>query len=388
MPRPPKNPLRSLRRGQGYTEVRGETTVQARWFDGVRWRAKTFHGLTLEEATERAEEHIRIESKFVGDPDTQDATVADIVQAWLKRGKSRWSSNTYSQYVLHARNHVTPHLGHYRARDVTTARIQYWVDGLTDSGLKPGSVQVIATVVTGAFKEATRLGVIRTNPAIGIAYPAIRRTPKQTWTVEHIQTVFAALEDDAFWSAVYRFALSTGVRPGELIALRWADVDFEAGHATISRTLTRDEDRRYIIGTDTKTHTTRTVAVPPSTLAALRSWRTEQVKLRLASPFWLDDDLVFAATYGHHLSRKAWSDFHDALCKRLKVPRITLHGTRHSLATLMLAAREHPAVVQQILGHRSIKTTLDVYSHVDTQMQERAMAALDERLSAPKRVKN
>lgn len=389
MPKKPKPPNRSgVRRGQGYVTIRGDTKAQARWKEGHRWRAKTFTAPTLDEAIDRAWEHIRIESRATLDPDNRDATVDDIAQAWLKRGRTRWSVATYANYRLLYETHVLPHLGRYRARDVTTARIQHWVDDLVASGLAPSSVRLIYIVGQGPFKEAARLGVIRDNPAQGITLPTIRRKPKPTWTVDHVQRVFAYLEGDPFWLAVYRFALTTGVRPGELIALRWADVDFEQGHATIARTLTRNERRQFVIGTDTKTHETRTVAVPASTLAALKVWRTRQIELRLASSFWLDDDLVFTATYGYHMDPRTWARTHRQMCDRAGVPRISLHGTRHSLATLMMAANTHPKVVSEILGHKSITTTLDIYGHVGIDLQKDAVTALDERFSGSKKARN
>jgi integrase len=392
VPKKPRNPKRSLAWGQGYVTVTGATKAQARWKVGAHWRAKTFHAPTLAEAIGRAEEHIRAESRYTPDPDSHDMTVSDIVEAWLRRGKTRWTPNTYSQYEMHYRRHIKPTLGTVRAREVTTARIQRWIDGLVGEQLAPASIRLIYTVLTGPFKEATRLEIIRVNPARGVVLPAIRRSPKPTWTVEHIQKVFASLNDDPFWNAVYRFALTTGVRPGELIALRWSDLDFERGQATIARTLTRNERRQYVIGSETKTHQPRTVAVPASTLTALRQWRAEQDDQRSASSFWLDADLVFTATYGYHLEPKTWAAYNKRLCARAGVPPITPHCTRHTLATLMMAANEHPVVVQHILGHDSIRTTLGTYSHSSIELQTQAITALDERLtgtkSATKRAKS
>ncbi len=384
MPKKPRNPARSLRYGQGWVEITGETKAQARWKEGSRYRAKTFHGETLQEAIDKAEEHIRIESRYTIDPDTHDATVTDITEAWLRHGKLKWTANTYSQYQMHFNTHIKPVLGHLRARDVTTARIQQLVDKLVDKGLAPGSVRLIYVVVKGPFSEATRQSTIRTNPAQGIELPKIRKKRKVTWSIEHIQRVLEYLEEDPFWSALYRFALTTGVRPGELIALRWEDVDFDEGRATVWRTLTRNEKRQYVIGDDTKTHEPRTINVSPDTLVALYRWRVAQNEFRKAAPHWLDTDLIFTATYGYHLQPKTWRAFHKALCQKLGVPPMTPHGTRHTLATSLMSANEHPVIVKDILGHRNIKTTLDQYSHPSIDLQSRAMLALEARIAGPK----
>ncbi|MCA9859394.1 MAG: tyrosine-type recombinase/integrase family protein [Thermomicrobiales bacterium] len=253
MPKKRKNPRRTLQHGQGWVEVRGPTTAAARWREGSRVRSRNFHGLTLDEAYAKAQRHVDLETAHRVNPDTVDWTVADVVEGWLRRGKSRWTTNTYSQYRFQYRAHIEDELGKLRARDLTSARLQRWIDDLNAQQLQPATVRLIYAVMQGALKEAARLEIIRTNPATGLVLPTIRRRPKQTWTVEHIQQVFVVVADDAFWNALYRFALTTAVRPGELVTVRWSDLDLESGHVTIARTLTRGEDRRYVIGNDTKT---------------------------------------------------------------------------------------------------------------------------------------
>lgn len=272
-PKPPRNPRRTLAHGAGYCTVTGPTKVQARWKEGTKWRAKTFNGHTLEEAYERAEAHVRAETSHVLDPDSHDYTVTDIIEAWLKRGETRWASATVYQYREQYAKHIKESLGQLRARDITTARIQYWVDELVGQELKPATVRLIYVVLAGGFKEAARLEIVRVNPARGISLPTIRRKSRITWSVEDVQRVFADVASDPYWHAVYRLALTTAIRPGELIALRWAQVDLEQGHVTIARTLSRETDGTYTLADQTKTKSPRVVAVPASTVSALRAWR-------------------------------------------------------------------------------------------------------------------
>ncbi len=388
MPNKPRNPKHSLAFGQGYWTVRGDTKVEARWWDGAHWRSKTFHGVTLQDAIDRAEEHIRAESRRAPDADTHDWTVRELVDAWLRRGKTRWKPSTYATYRNYHQTHVAPVLGQLSARSVTTARLQQWIDDLNGKGLRPAMVCNVYLVISGAFKEAARLGIVRVNPAQGLTLPSVRLKPIVTWSLPDVQRVLDDVSGDPFWTAVYRFALTTGVRPGELRALKWADLDLEAGIVTVRRTMTRNEDYQFVVGDSTKTGSARVIALPPSTVAALREWRVRQLAVRLATAYWVDQDLVFTAATGDPLPQTTWQQYHKALCTRAKVPYITLHGTRHTFATLMMEGNEHPAIVQAMMGHSSISTTLDRYTHVSTALQERASEALEGRIAGRKTTQN
>jgi integrase len=347
MPRRPKNLNRSLRWGQGSVEVRGDRFI-ARWTEDGRKRSRTFPDL------DSAEEYLRTRARRGGDV-TVEVTVKDLIGDWLDRGQHTWAENTYATYKAWATNHVLPTLGDVPAKAITTARIQYLIDDLRGS-LSPSSIEGCMSVLNGAFRAALRLGLVDSNPVTGVQKPAIRRKPMVTWSQEHVRKVIDALADDPMYQALYALALSTGMRPGELRALRWSDIQLSRNRLTVQRTMTRDKDGHGMVGNRTKSGETRVLSLSPRVGAFLRVWRGVQTVISI-------DGYVFTGLHGGPLPRNTWQKRHVRLIKEAGVPSIHLHGLRHTAASLMLEQNVHAKIVSDMLGHGKIQITLDTYSH-------------------------
>lgn len=370
-----------LRFGEGWIRPRprtdGGVSHQAGWLDDGRQRTKTFA------TRDEAEDYLRDVRRRKRDGRYQPPsrlTVKDAVEQWLARGVHDWSTNTQGAYRLRAENYVYPTLGDLKAEALTRPRVQHWVDGLAAKGYAPATVDAAATLLKSALKELCALGALASNPAQGVRLPAIKPTPKPTWTPEETQRVADHLADDPFWLAVVRVALMTGMRPGELCALQWSDVDAAAGAVRVRRTLTRDARGHEVLGTTTKGKRERAVALPPLAAAALASWRTAQKARRLAARDWRDLGFIFDRGNGDWLPtaslRAGLAEIERACGVRLLPP----HGLRHTNATQGLENGEHPAIVKERLGHRSIATTIDTYSHVSIDLQKAAAEALEKRI--------
>ena len=185
--------------------------------------------------------------------------------------------------------------------------------------------------------------------------------------------LWEVLRDEPMWMAVYRVLLSTGMRQGELRALRWGDVDFTRQVIHINRTMTITIDGKSTVGTATKMGEGRTVPLPPYPLAALKAWY-ETKTLRPMNP---ERDFVFGLRPGSPLNLSTWQTKHNEIIARAGIRRIKIHGTRHTYATLAMESGVHPKVVQEALGHSRIQTTLDRYSHVSVSLQRAASEKLD-----------
>ena len=189
--------------------------------------------------------------------------------------------------------------------------------------------------------------------------------------------VLAAAHGDAL-EALWHLALTTGMRRGELLGLRWSDIDLNPGTLSVCRTLSRGATSRLEAGEPKTSAGRRRVALPASTVERLRRHGTKQKELWLAvGPDYVDRDLVFATVNGTPIHPNTLSRAYAKLIERAEVPRIRFHDLRHTSATLLLASGEHPKVVQERLGHASISETLDRYSHVSADMQQRAAARFD-----------
>jgi integrase len=179
-------------------------------------------------------------------------------------------------------------------------------------------------------------------------------------------------------AAVITTALYSGLRLGELLGLRWRDIDLDAGRLSIQQTLPRMRNGGMIFR-QPKTHRSRrAVSVPVALVDGLRAHKAAQARSRLlAGPAWQDGDLAFTDGLGAPVSYTRLSRAFQEMLSSANLPRIHLHDLRHTMATLMLAAGEHPKVVSERLGHATVAITLDTYSHVLPGLQ----AAAAERLA-------
>ncbi|MDQ3539586.1 MAG: site-specific integrase, partial [Chloroflexota bacterium] len=314
MPRKPANPTRDIPRGAGWLSAAIEVTAghwkcQARWKDGVRYRAKSFHGPTRQAVLDAGSDYLRIVSRQKRDGRTVaaiDMTVEDAVTQWLERRASSWKDATYATYRQRARRLVLPHIGLFRVTDLDAPRIQAWIDSLHRSGAAGNTIASASMVLSGAMKELVRLGVLPSNPAAGVRLPTSGVTPHETWDTSEIQAVLGYVAREPLWNAVYRLALFTGLRPGELQALKWPDVDLDAGTITPQVTMTKDRQGRVVVGTTTKTGRPRVITIPASVVSALRVWRTRQKEQRIAAVTWDSRTFVFTTRTGRYLAQSSW----------------------------------------------------------------------------------
>lgn len=373
MPKKPKNPKRELPWGAGSVRYR-DGYWEARWTEGDRRPSQPFP--TEEAANDflRARHRRKLRGGYVA---PAEMTVADLLEAYIERkvAYNDWKPATIHLNRRLADRHILPTIGRYRVIEVDPPRVQKWVDTLAQT-LSPSTVQMCAALLSAAFKQAVTLTIIPTNPCSYVARPKVEQQQMVTWSAEDIANVDAFLRDDAKWLAVYRLMLTTGMRPGELYALTWSDLDFEGDMVRIRRTVTDSADGKRIVGSTPKGGKTRYVALSRSAKAALLDWQHTLV-LRSLTP---DTDYVFPSKRGSPMGENVWMGMHAHIIQRCGVPRITLHGIRHTSSTLELAAGTPIKVVSERLGHKDVLTTMRIYQHVDVSLQRAASDALDDRL--------
>lgn len=369
-----------LRWGEGHIKEReradGSVRYQARWYEpqpGGRDKLVSRSFGTRDEAEDYLRQMARDkrDARYVS---TTGITVERVVRDYLARGKSRWKASTYATYRQRADTHILPALGPLRLVELTTARVQHWMDRL-GSQIGAKTIEDTARVLNGAMSDAVRLGLIPTNPVTNTRGPSSRQTAQVTWSADDIARVLEATTRNAKYHALYHVALTTGMRPGEIRALQWPDVDLTERTITVRRTITRDELNREIVGTTTKTGRVRTVAIPETTARTLRRWKAAQAEEQLAAGTWDSRQFVFTGDGGKFLGSTTWQHRHTEAIRRAGVVPISLHGMRHSFATAMMAQGVHPLIVSRVLGHSKIETTLNVYSHPDDVLQRTAIDA-------------
>jgi integrase len=222
--------------------------------------------------------------------------------------------------------------------------------------------------------------MLQRNPTDLVELPKVARAEMGVLSPEDASAFLRAASDMPF-GLLFEFALVTGMRPEEYLALQWPDIDLERGTATIQRALVRRK-RVWTFEEPKTSRSRRTVPLPRQVVRKLADQRRRQAEARLkAGGSWQAHNLVFCSETGTPLSipNLTYRYFRPIL-EKAGIPRIRLYDLRHSCATLLLMAEENPKVVSERLGHSTVVLTLDTYSHVLPTMQQQATAKLEKML--------
>ncbi len=303
--------------------------------------------------------------------------LGEYLAAWLEQKRSEVRPSTWRRYVLLVRVHVQAALGAVSIAQLTPQHLRQLYAARIETGAAPMSVRHLAALLHCALRQAERDGMVPRNVAAIARPPRAPRREMTTLSPEQARAFVAAAAGDRL-EALYVVAITTGMRQGELLGLRWRDVDLENAGIHVRATVELVGDR--VVFAEPKTaKSRRQVLLTPTAIAALRRHRARQLEERLrVGSGWEDFDLVFANELGRPLNaRNLVQRSFARVLARASVPRIRFHDLRHTAATLLLGRGIHPKIVSEQLGHSQIAVTLDLYSHVTPTMQRDAAAALE-----------
>jgi integrase len=296
--------------------------------------------------------------------------------------RSTVRESTYSRDKYLVTNHVKPSIGRLKLKNVNALHLQGLYRERLDSGLAGSTVQKIHHVLHKGLAQAVRWSLIPRNPADSVKAPT--PTPKEMHplSAQEAQRLLEAAQGDKL-EALYVLAIHTGMRRGELLGLKWSDVDLDSATIRVRRTLMRTDNGRLLALGEPKTKKSRrTVRLTQRAVESLRSHRARQAeeKLRVGS-LYQDQGLVFASGGGglinpSNLRQRSFIP----LLKRAGLPQITFHDLRHTYASLLFQKNVHPKIVSDTLGHASVAITIDTYSHMLPGMGGEAVDAMGEAL--------
>lgn len=350
-----------------------------RWrgaYHDLEGKRRVVSGKTRAEAASKLAAAIRDRDRGINQP-AEKETVKGFLERWLPdvcKGSVR--PNTYAGYERTLRLHVIPNLGKIRLARLAPQDLALLYRKLQEGGLSPRSVQLTHAVLHRALDQALRWNLVARNPADLVDIPRVQREEVRALSSEQCQALLKGSQGDPL-HALFAVAVLGGLRSGELLGLKWEDVDFERGTVHVRRQLTRT-DGGFVFSEPKTTKGRRSVTLPTMAMQALRQHRATQAEARLKAVAWEDNGLVFCTHLGTPLERQNVHRRHwKPLLERLELPDIRFHDLRHSSATLLLKLGEHPKVVQERLGHSTIGVTMDIYSHVMPDMQAAASAKLE-----------
>jgi integrase len=320
----------------------------------------------------------------------RETLAAFLTDRWLPAIEHTIRPGTFESYRRNVRLHLAGRpIGAKQLQDVTGSDLnalyrQLLAGDDTQRPLSARSVKYIATIAHRAFKDAVRWNAIVRNPVDQSDPPRQASRPEMTtWSSEQVTRFLEETAGSRLWGAWWLLA-ATGMRRGEVLGLRWADVDLDEQRIKITRTLiVTDVERKgqpgYAWGTPKTEKGRRVIRIDDDLVAALRAHRARQLEERMAlGAGYADEDLVVCGPDGGPQHPKRLSYYFEREGARLGLPRIRLHDLRHSYATAALEAGISARVVQEMLGHAHVSVTLGIYSHVSEDLQADAAARMAE----------
>lgn len=324
---------------------------------------------------------------------SEDPLLDDYLDEWLERRVTQVTPGTHRGYRTTAELYIKPSFRGVALSSLDRRVIEDFYSGLLRHGgsrgrpLSPSSIARVHTVLNGALKDAVLDGLLDVNPAGRARRP--QRDPRKTeidddlhvWTVEQAAH-FLDEVDEHPQRALWHLAIGTGARRGELLGLRWSEVDLDARVIRITRSLSRVDGVTRLLGT--KTSRLRTLSIGPDVVDALdREREAQEARRRSAGSAWNNEwGLVFTDGDGTPLRPSRVSDEFRRLVNVLDVPVIRLHDLRHTHASLLLAQGAPMKLVSERLGHAKIAMTMDTYAHLLPAMDSEATARFDASLRA------
>ena len=373
-------PRRRNPNGAGTITKRKDGRYQAAVYvlqpDGTRAR-KFAYGKTWAECDAKRRDLLTKVDQGVPVP-TRSAKLAEWLPYWLENiVKPRRKRTTCAKYETHIRLYLVPYLGKktlekLSVRDVRTALAQ--IGKATTEATARESHRVLRSAISAACREE----LITRNIVKLVEAPKVDPYEGQLWTLEQALAFILASRRDPLYAA-FMLAVGLGLRRGELVGLRWQDIDLDGRTVQVRKQRQRVGGENY--EDDTKNRRKRTLPLPALCVAPLRWQRMRQSVMRARmGENWETSDLVFTTRTGRPIEGSNVLRSFQRLTATAGLPRIRVHDARHGAATLLAAGNIHPRVAMEILGHSKISVTMDIYTHVPDALKREAVAHMDRML--------
>lgn len=350
--------------------------------DGKQKR-KAFYGKTRKEVQEKLTAALNdINNNTYIEPSKM--TVEQWMYIWLRDyKKASVKPKTYAAYEAHVRNYIAPDLGNYTLATLRNDMVQRFVNGLADKGLKSLTIERIVGTLKTALIQAVDNDLIAKSPATRIKMPLKQERTPRVLTVEE-QNIFMEYSKEHRNGEIFLLILGTGLRIGEALALTWDDIDFENHILSVNRT--QIEYCEHINGetiyhrgySSPKTKAgKRTIPLIPSLVDMLLKLKEErELEKQKFKDVYQDNGLIFCNYYGVSLNYTAISKKIQTICKKAGLNGVHPHTLRHTFATRGLENGIDLKIMQELLGHSSIKMTADLYTHVLPETKKNSMMKL------------
>jgi integrase len=307
--------------------------------------------------------------------------LSKFLNEWLVVAKTSVRPNTYDQYSQIVHQHIYPTLGEILLKDLRPDHVQSLYTKKLAAGVSPWTTRMIHAVIHRALNHALKLGLVVRNVSDSVTRPKVPRKEMKTLDDYQVRQLIQAAESTQI-ATLFWVAVTTGLRQGEILGLKWSDLDWDTRRIHVQRQVQRRKGEGLVFCEPKSASGRRVIVLGQSTIDKLREYKNiQQHERMLAGDKWQEHDLMFPSPIGKPLDPSNIVKAYKHSLKAAGLPEIRFHDLRHSAATLMLQQGINPKIVQERLGHSDISLTLNTYSHVLPHMQEEAAEKMDELLT-------
>ncbi|MED4069579.1 site-specific integrase [Priestia megaterium] len=311
--------------------------------------------------------------------DLTTMTYSTYMDEWFEERQNHLQKTTFEIHSIYYRSVIKPKLGHFKIQQMTPLHIQKFINELvSQNSYSEHTIHLIYRIISASLKKAKIIKLLKDNPASGITLPKIRKKEMNVWSLEQVNYFINESKKTKRLTRCYigfLIALLTGMRQGEIMGLRWKDIDIEAQIIYIRQTLTQNAEIKY--GAK-NTSSVRSIHISNKLISELKAHRKRVLAERfLLGQDYNDFDLVICTQSGKPvIPRNFRKEFYN-LTEKIDLPKIRFHDLRHTHATMLIQQNVNVKLISERLGHAEIGTTLNTYSHVLPNMQKTVSDELD-----------
>jgi integrase len=310
--------------------------------------------------------------------EARQITLEQFMRTWLEGKTLSIRPTTAKGYRGTAERDILPFLGRVRLQQILPSHLKQLYAQLKDEGKGPRMIQLAHVVLHAALHQAVRECILGRNPADAVQRPRVERTEFQILNEEQAHQFLIAASGSPYETLFY-LALATGMRKGELLGLKWSDLDWSKGILLVQRQLQQIAGQGFSLVTTKTKAGRRQIKVGQETLKRLETHRAQQEAVKtLTGERWQENDLIFASTIGTFLDQSKVSRELKKVLKKAGLPPIRFHDLRHTSISFLLEMGMPVNTVQQRSGHSKASVTTDIYGHPMARSQDEAAQRIEE----------
>lgn len=317
-----------------------------------------------------------LEDEFL---DLTKMTYERYMEEWFQERKNTLQKTTFEIHSIYFRNVIKPKMGQLKVQQITPIQIQKFINELVnDTNYSAHTIHLIFRIVSASLKRAKVLKLIKHNPSDGITLPKIKKREMSIWSLKQVNQFISEASNIKRLTRCYigfLISIFTGMRQGEILGMRWKDVDFETQTIFVRQTLTQNAEIKSGAKNETSV---RSIQIPSKLVDELRTYRKKILQEKLThGQSYNNNDLVVCTKEGKPMIPKNFRKEFYNLVEKVGLPKIRFHDLRHTHATILIQQNVNVKLISERLGHSDIETTLNTYSHVLPDMQKSVSDKLD-----------